>query len=291
MRKRVPAQSGGGNASSSSRLRAKAKTTGGQEKKGAAPFLFDLSRPAELSLNHTINMYLTPEEGISLGVWHTVPDSEWKEAQGKDLSWYRSALQDGSPVVIYLHGYGDSTGKPTEESLTTDAVWLYHWAKKHSGGSRVILWGHSLGSGVTTNTAVRLMEQGVIVDGVILDGAFINIPSRAPLNPFVLCALSYWEAVERFLLRDTMEKDIKFPNDENVEKMRSPLLFLHSEDDHLAGIHLARQMYETARSVQDPERVRMAVFEGSHGYLHNGLYRDPRLPAIIKSFVESTEEM
>lgn len=92
--------------------------------------------------------------------------------------------------------------------------------------------------------------------------------------------------------------------------MRSPLLFIHSEDDHLAGIHNARQvrrsrvittviiiimvmllclnagflfqMYETARSVQDPERVRMATFEGSHGYLHNGLYRDPRLPAIIK---------
>lgn len=33
------------------------------------PFFIDLSRPAELSLNHTINMYLTSEEGISLGVW------------------------------------------------------------------------------------------------------------------------------------------------------------------------------------------------------------------------------
>lgn len=33
------------------------------------PFFIDLSQPAELSLNHTINMYLTSEEGISLGVW------------------------------------------------------------------------------------------------------------------------------------------------------------------------------------------------------------------------------
>lgn len=33
------------------------------------PFFIDLSQPTELSLNHTINMYLTSEEGISLGVW------------------------------------------------------------------------------------------------------------------------------------------------------------------------------------------------------------------------------
>lgn len=33
------------------------------------PFFIDLSRPSDLSLNHTVNMYLTSEEGISLGVW------------------------------------------------------------------------------------------------------------------------------------------------------------------------------------------------------------------------------
>lgn len=37
------------------------------------PFFIDLSQPAELSLNHTINMYLTSEEGISLGVWWVQP--------------------------------------------------------------------------------------------------------------------------------------------------------------------------------------------------------------------------
>ena len=42
------------------------------------------------------------------------------------------------------------------------------------------------------------------------------------------------------------------------------------------------QMYQAALSVQDDKRVRMVTFEGSLGYLHNGLYKDPRLPAIIK---------
>uniref|UniRef100_A0A3Q3BB63 Si:ch211-117n7.7 n=1 Tax=Kryptolebias marmoratus TaxID=37003 RepID=A0A3Q3BB63_KRYMA len=142
------------------------------------PFFMDLSRPADFSLNHTINMYLTPEEGISLGVWHTVPEGRWKEAQGKDLAWYQSTLNDGSPVFIYFHGntntraaphrvgvakllsalgyhvlvpdyrgFGDSTGEPTMPGMISDAIYLYNWVKARSGDSLVVIWGHSLGTG------------------------------------------------------------------------------------------------------------------------------------------------
>ena len=44
-------------------------------------------------------------------------------------------------------GFGDSSGEPSEAGLTTDALYLYRWAKQHSGGSHVYLWGHSLGTG------------------------------------------------------------------------------------------------------------------------------------------------
>uniref|UniRef100_A0A8C5C751 Si:ch211-117n7.7 n=1 Tax=Gadus morhua TaxID=8049 RepID=A0A8C5C751_GADMO len=273
-----------------------------------APFVFDLSHPAELALNHTINMYLEPEEGISLGIWHTVPDGKWKEAQGKDSAWYHRSLKDGSPVIIYLHGrtqtraakhrigvvnvlssigchvlsmdyrgYGDSTGKPTEEVLTKDAVWLQRWAKEHSGGSRVLIWGHSLGSGVATNTAVRLMEQGVLVDGVILEGAFKNARGAEPQSYFYRVIFLNSPCSAYFCNG--------FSCQTNFTKMRNPLLFLHSEDDHLTTLRNAEQMYQAALSVQDDKRVRMVTFEGSLGYLHNGLYKDPRLPAIIKIYI------
>lgn len=42
------------------------------------------------------------------------------------------------------------------------------------------------------------------------------------------------------------------------------------------------QMYEMALSIQNSERVKMVSFSGSLGYLHNGLYKDPRTPDIIK---------
>ncbi|XP_038865146.1 mucin-5AC-like isoform X2 [Salvelinus namaycush] len=158
------------------------------------PYLVDLTSPAELSLNHTLNFYLSPEEGISLGVWHTVPDSQWEKAQGACPEWYSETLGDGSPVIIYLHGnvgsrainhrvelvkilsaagyhvlsldyrgYGDSSGEPSEVGMTSDALYLYQWVKTRSRTSQVCLWGHSLGTGVATNAAVKIQEQGELL--------------------------------------------------------------------------------------------------------------------------------
>ncbi|XP_076025457.1 lysophosphatidylserine lipase ABHD12 [Genypterus blacodes] len=281
------------------------------------PFFLDLSRPADLSLNHTINMYLTSEEGISLGVWHTVPENQWKESQGKDLTWYQKSLGNGSPIFIYLHGdtgtraashrvgvanmlsslgyhalvmdyrgFGDSTGQPTEAGVTTDALYLYNWVKARSGSSLVVFWGHSLGTGVTTNSAVKLMEQGVVLDGVILEGTFKHDAYQNAFDWF------YWQfPVLKYFFSDQMAvKKIAFPNDENLKKMRSPLLFLHSEDDHLTPIQDVQQLYEMALSIQNSERVKMVSFSGSLGYLHNGLYKDPQTPGIIKQFALSLKD-
>ncbi|KAM4607779.1 lysophosphatidylserine lipase ABHD12-like isoform 2-T2 [Polymixia lowei] len=262
-------------------------------------------------------MYLTSEEGISLGVWHTVPESQWKEAQGKDLAWYQNSLGDGSPVFIYLHGnggtraathrvgvanllsavgyhvlvleyrgFGDSTGEPTEAGLTTDTLYLYHWIKARCGSSLVVIWGHSLGTGVATNTAVKLMEQGVVVDGVILEGAFTNVRQEVAEHPFAWFYCRF-PGFEYFFLDTMAENKIIFSNDDNLKKMRSPLLILHAEDDHIVPVHMAQQLYQIAQSVQNPERVNMVSFTGSLGYLHNGLYKDHNLPGIIERFVLS----
>ncbi|XP_051935905.1 monoacylglycerol lipase ABHD12-like isoform X1 [Hippocampus zosterae] len=317
------------------------------------PFFVDLNQPVDFSLNHTINMYLKSEEGISLGVWHTVPESHWREAQGKDLAWYQRTLSDGNPVFIYLHGntgtrygiqsiyvlvrkygnilrqlalsleiisnlfltnhfnraathrvgvakvlsalgyhvlvpdyrgFGDSSGEPTEVGLTTDALHVYNWVKERSGSSLVVFWGHSLGTGVSTNTAVKLIEQGIVLDGVILEGTFNMRNEKLPFHVF---SWYYWNfpGWGYFFPEPWAENKVVFPTEENVKKMKSPLLFLHAEDDPIVLIHSAQQLYNVAVSAQNAERVKFVSFEGSLGYLHNGLYKDPRLPDIIKKFV------
>ncbi|KAK2896619.1 hypothetical protein QQF64_005863 [Cirrhinus molitorella] len=281
----------------------------------------DLSQPSDIGLNHTINIYLKPEEGVKVGVWHTVPEHRWKEAQGKDLDWYEKALGDGSPIFIYLHGnggnrsaphrigianvlsalgyhvlaldyrgFGDSTGEPTEAGLTTDSVYLYHWVKERSGNSLVCVWGHSIGSGVTTNTAVKLLEQGKQFDGIILEGAFIsgrgarNHPIEHPFTWF------YWKFpyIQFFLFNPLKNNKYTFPTDENLQKLRTPLMILHAEDDHIVPFASAQEIYRIAKKAQNSdEHVKLVRFDGSLGYLHNGLYKDPDLPDIIREFVQS----
>ncbi|XP_068597653.1 lysophosphatidylserine lipase ABHD12-like [Brachionichthys hirsutus] len=279
------------------------------------PFFVDLSQPADFSLNHTINMYLTSEKGISLGVWHTVPEHRWNEAQGKDLAWYQNSLSDGNPIFIYLHGntgtraethrvgvakvlsalgyhvlvpdyrgFGDSIGEPTEAGLTTDALYLFNLVKARSGNSLVIFWGHSLGTGVATNLAVKLLEQGRTLDGVILEGTF-GLQDET-FHPFIWY---YWKfpRIDYFFTKPWAENKVVFPNEENLKKMKSPILFLHSEDDHMTPLWITQKLFEVAVSAQHAERVQLVSFEASLGYLHNGLYRDARLPDIIKRFVLS----
>lgn len=170
--------------------------------------------------------------------------------------------------------------------MTTDAIYLHNWVRARCGSSLVSIWGHSLGTGVGTNTAVKLLEQDAAFDGVILEGSFNS--AREPLlgHPF---QWYYWKfpGMGYFFPEPWANNHVVFPSEENLKKIRSPILFLHSEDDHLVPIHIAQQLYEVAASSQKSERVKLVAFEGSLGYLHNGLYKDPRLPAIIKKFVSA----
>ncbi|MCJ8730389.1 hypothetical protein PDJAM_G00184000 [Pangasius djambal] len=69
--------------------------------------------------------------------------------------------------------------------------------------------------------------------------------------------------------------------------MRTPLMVLHSKDDHMVPFRMAEEIYSIAKSVlKSEEKVRLVAFDGSHGYLHNGLYRDPGLPNFIREFVQ-----
>ncbi|CAB1343419.1 unnamed protein product [Coregonus sp. 'balchen'] len=254
------------------------------------PFFVNLSQPADLSLNHTVNMYLQSEQGISLGTQSLkVSGRRHRERiwNGTKILWELEFRLSFIFMAMEAQGFGDSTGEPTEVGLTTDTLYLYQWVKARSGSSLVVLWGHSLGTGVATNTAVKLMEQGIVVDGVIIEGAYTNIRQEGAHHPF---GWFYWTfpGFEYFFLDTMAENNVIFPNDENLKRMRSRLLILHAEDDHIVPIHMAQQLYEIAQSAQNSEnQVKMIPFAGALGYLHNGLYKDPRLPDIIREFVHT----
>uniref|UniRef100_A0A671WED5 AB hydrolase-1 domain-containing protein n=1 Tax=Sparus aurata TaxID=8175 RepID=A0A671WED5_SPAAU len=218
------------------------------------PFFVDLDRPEHL-LNHTCNFYLNPEEGVSVGVWHTLPASQWEEAAGRSPEWHRETLGDGRPVIIYLHGntgtrwderaagyhvlsidyrgFGDSTGEPSEAGLTRDTLYLYQWAKNQSGGGFVCLWGHSLGTGsvfspdLTRQTFLFFKHSCVIT----VNGKLLNISVFLQMYRF-------FPGFESLFLHIMELNNIEFANDENLKALISPLLILHAEDDRIVPYHM-----------------------------------------------------
>ncbi|XP_069495056.1 protein ABHD12B isoform X2 [Ambystoma mexicanum] len=282
-----------------------------------APFFVDLQQPG-LLLNHTTNFYLAPEDGIIVGIWHTVPERREEEARGQSQEWFSASLSDNSPAIIYLHGnagtraaghriqlmkvlsgagfhvlaldyrgYGESTGDPSEEGLTTDAVHLYEWVKERKRKGPVCFWGHSLGSGVATNAAKLLEEKGTPVDAVILEAPFTNIRDAVASNPFAKL-YRVFPGFEYFFLDVPALNNIFFPNDKNVKMLSSPLLILHAEDDHIVPVEMGTKLYEIAdASRNSSDRTKLVLFPGGMGYKHNRIHMDPTLPGIAWEFVKT----
>ncbi|XP_077175147.1 protein ABHD12B isoform X2 [Paroedura picta] len=284
------------------------------------PFGVDFQKP-EVYLNHTINFYLTPEPGVTFGIWHALPDNRRKEAEGKDHSWHEEILADDNPVIIYLHGnggnratshrvrftkvmsdanfhvlavdyrgYADSTGEPSETGFTTDVLFLYHWVKARSGNSTVVLWGHSIGTGISTNVARVLKEkEGIVVDAVILEAPFTNIRDAAATIPMTKMYRKF--PGFEYLILDTMARaGMYFSSDRNVQVLSSPLLILHSEDDFMIPISHSKKLFEIAHSAaQKKDAVQFISFPANKGYGHDHLSSNPELPDILKNFLQSTK--
>ncbi|XP_023443335.1 protein ABHD12B [Dasypus novemcinctus] len=278
-----------------------------------SPLFVDLKKP-ESNIPHTVNFYITVEPGVILGIWHTVPSCRGEEAKGKHRCWYEAALRDGNPIIVSLHGgaehratchrlelvkvlseggfhvlsvdyrgFGDSTGKPTEEGLTADALGVYKWTKARSGTTPVCLWGHSLGAGVAINAAKVLEENGFPVDAIVLEAPFTNILDECINYPVlkIFCKIPGF----LHLLKDALRKDkIVFPTDENIKYLSSPLLILHGEEDKTSPFEFGKKLYEIAyNAYAHKERVKMVVFP--HGYGHNGLSKSPTLLMTVRDFL------
>jgi len=134
-------------------------------------------------------------------------------------------------VLAAYRGYSGNSGKPSEKGLMEDARAIL--AALPSGGP-VILWGHSLGSGVAAQMAAEGRAKALVLESPYTSLADLGA-GLYPIFPV------------RFLLTDT------FDTAALVKDIKVPVLIFHSTDDpvvpYAMGEKLAARFGDRARFV------------------------------------------
>ena len=142
-------------------------------------------------------------------------------------AWFRDL---GVNLFAYdYRGFGASDGTPSEAGVYADANAAYRYLTDslHVPPSRIILFGHSLGTGVTIELARYAPAAGMIVED-----AYTSVADRGqevfPLLPIRLIAASRFASIEK------------------VGGLRLPKLFLHARNDRTIPIDHGRKVFAAA---------------------------------------------
>ena len=131
-------------------------------------------------------------------------------------------------LLLSWRGFSGNKGKPTEKGLYQDARSAVKWLVKQGViEENIIIYGESLGTGITTEIA-----QNKNFAGIILESPFTSMvaagKSKYPIFPI------------RLLLKDRYESDKKIKN------IKSPVLIMHGEQDNIVPFWMGEKMFELA---------------------------------------------
>ncbi|MHC8509707.1 MAG: alpha/beta hydrolase [Rhodospirillales bacterium] len=137
-------------------------------------------------------------------------------------------------LLAGYRGFGDSTGSPDEAGLYDDAeAALAYAAERGADRNGIILYGESLGTGVSTEIAVRRARAHRPVLGLILEAPYTSIPEAGShLYPWLPVQL--------------LSKD-RFETLKKIDAVETPLMILHGELDRVVPFSHGTAVYEAAK--------------------------------------------
>ncbi|CAD7088179.1 unnamed protein product [Hermetia illucens] len=238
--------------------------------------------------------------------------------QNEQAFFERMLRQPGTTIVLYLHGntssrgaphrvdlykllrrlgyhviafdyrgYGDSDKvQPTEEGVILDSLAVYKYIRSLTKNP-VFLWGHSLGTGVSTHLLSILQQMNVEQQprAVVLESPFTSIRDEIRQHPFsTLFRNLPW--FEHTISRPMYANSLRFESDKHINEFRQPVLILHAEDDIVVPFELGYRLYRIAldNRAKSWGPVEFHRFEATSRYGHKFLCRAPDLPEIISHF-------
>jgi hypothetical protein len=187
---------------------------------------------------------LRTQDGIDLKAWYAPATSKpftivFFHGNADGL---RTAAQVADPYIAAgygfllaeFRGYSGLSGSPTETGLYNDGrAYLKELKARGVESSHIILYGHSLGTGV----AVQMASE-IHVGGLMLLAPYLSIPKMAQIDfPFFPSSLL---ALDRF------------DNEKKIKSIRTPLLIVNGTSDQVVPPAQGRKLYSLAN---DPKEL------------------------------------
>ncbi len=180
----------------------------------------------------------------SSGLWMLICHGNYGNiGYGQRPEFYASARDLGLNLFVFdYRGYGASAGSPDEAGVYEDALASYRYLTDslHVAPSHIVIFGHSLGSGVATELASRVPAAALV-----LEGAFTSVVDRGqelyPVLPVSLLATQRFASIEK------------------IASVRMPKLFLHSPQDVQIPYAHGERLFAAAH-----EPKRLVAVRGGH---------------------------
>lgn len=191
-------------------------------------------------------------------------------------------------ICFDYRGYGDSEeAELSEMGVVNDSKYVLEWLLKIVNGTTpVFVWGHSLGTGVSTHVLALLAIKKVQPAGLFLESPFNNIADELSEHPlaqiFKHLPWFHWIIVEPFY-----DNFLRFESDKHVEKIQCPIMILHAEDDNIIPFALGEKLFKAAINYHgnNTNSIQMTRIDALYGLGHKYICHYKNLPNVIKSFV------
>ena len=131
-------------------------------------------------------------------------------------------------LIVAYRGFSGNKGNPTEDGLYQDARDALDWLNKQEiTDEQIIIYGESLGTGVSVEVA-----QNKKFAGIILESPFTSMVDAGKHYYFYLPV--------SLLLKDRYESLNKLKN------IKIPILVMHGEKDRIVPFHMGKKIFKEA---------------------------------------------
>lgn len=262
--------------------------------------------PEDHGMKCTSQVYYTMDDGNRIGVWEMALEKH-------DCKMYESK----KPIVFFLHGnsgtrgttarkekyemlrklelevitldyrgFGDSQGVPSANSVNEDVRKVYDSIREHKKAKDIIIWGHSLGTGIGTMFLAGLNET---VGGLVLETPFDTIGAVFKLHKdmkiFRVSPFFDFFFVNRLNNHPvTAYRSTEYVKDINV---RMPIFIFATEDDATVPAVLAKRLFDAIVEHRNSSKnTFMKLFDAKYGYGHMYVHKSRETPRIVEKLLE-----